>query len=595
MDHWHAAVRLDLENEGLRKELDDCRESIKNVVSENRSIRLLATNPLLCAMLCALHRDRKQQLPNDRLELYRACCETLIQRRDIERKIKGDYPEIGYRHKRYLLDDFAYWLIKNGWSQVSITQAIERFDKKIEGMEGLPDKITGQDILRLFIHRTGMLREPVKGHIDFPHLTFQEFMAAQACLDEGDTGVLIKNAHDDQWREVIILAAGLARSSERESIINGIIERGDKERKNKHLLHLLAVGCLETSIEINQQIKNRVRDRLQLLVPPSEIADSKALAQAGDLVVPYLVSKKGMKASVAAACVRTLALVANEHAYKVLHSFISDHRQAVFSEILRIDGIDPTMLLANSRLRTLSKQAKKDAITNRKKKGYGWHFLDKMSVYGRKGFELGIEFLKKNDPDLEELSLEGFEWMGERGLRFLKYFPKLKSINLSDIESLRDISYLCHLDELEELILRSMNEDIDLFHIRRLQNLQKLTLRDSTRRECDDLRGITGLISIDLSNSNINNIIFLSHCLTLHEININHCEQITNLNALGLLKELRVIKVYRESGKLDLRPLEGLPLLKKIELNMSKMKDLYYVPDSLMKFTSPASLPVSIN
>ena len=37
-------------------------------------------------------------------------------RRDFERKITlHDYPDLGDRQKRTLLDDFAYWLIKNSW------------------------------------------------------------------------------------------------------------------------------------------------------------------------------------------------------------------------------------------------------------------------------------------------------------------------------------------------------------------------------------------------------------------------------------------------------------------------------------------------
>ena len=76
--------------------------------------------------------------------------------------------------------------------------------------------ISGKDIRRLLVERSGMLREPFKGFIHFAHRTFQEFLAAQAVLNEDDIGVLVKNAYDDQWREVIILASGLSRQERRE-------------------------------------------------------------------------------------------------------------------------------------------------------------------------------------------------------------------------------------------------------------------------------------------------------------------------------------------------------------------------------------------
>lgn len=74
---------------------------------------------------------------------------------------------------------------------------------------GLPQDTSGTSVRQLFVERSGMIREPVAGRVDFTHRTFQEFLAANATKEESDTGFLVGNAHNDQWREVIILAAGL--------------------------------------------------------------------------------------------------------------------------------------------------------------------------------------------------------------------------------------------------------------------------------------------------------------------------------------------------------------------------------------------------
>src|SRR5207302_7338323 len=95
-------------------------ERLKEEVRRNRSKRILATNPLLCAMLCALNRERHQQLPSDRIELYEACCELLIERRDVERHISlAQYSAaaLSYTQKRLLLADLAYWFVRNGWTE----------------------------------------------------------------------------------------------------------------------------------------------------------------------------------------------------------------------------------------------------------------------------------------------------------------------------------------------------------------------------------------------------------------------------------------------------------------------------------------------
>jgi hypothetical protein len=69
---------------------------------------------------------------------------------------------------------------------------------------------------------------------------------------------LVKHAHEQEWREVIILAAGLAKLNERSQIINQLIERGDNEYNNRHQLHMLAVACLETSVELEANIKRKL-------------------------------------------------------------------------------------------------------------------------------------------------------------------------------------------------------------------------------------------------------------------------------------------------------------------------------------------------
>ena len=50
-----------------------------------------------------------------------------------------------------------------------------------------------------------------------------------------------------------------------------------------------------------------VQERLQRVLPPKNIAEAKALAGAGDLVVPFISVVSEMKVNEAAACVIALA------------------------------------------------------------------------------------------------------------------------------------------------------------------------------------------------------------------------------------------------------------------------------------------------
>jgi hypothetical protein len=131
INHWHKAVREEVQREEDVVSLDRLAENLKLILRGNLAIRRLATNPLLCSVICALHRDTNEQLPEDRLDLYERCCSMLLERRDPESGLKlQDYPRLSYRQKRSLLDDLAYWMLKNDWSEIPLNSARDRLQKK---------------------------------------------------------------------------------------------------------------------------------------------------------------------------------------------------------------------------------------------------------------------------------------------------------------------------------------------------------------------------------------------------------------------------------------------------------------------------------
>jgi predicted NACHT family NTPase len=227
IDHWHRAVGQEVQREEEIASLGRLAKSLKSTLRGNLGIRRLATSPLLCSVICALNRDTNEQIPGDRLDLYERCCSMLLERRDPESGLTfKDYPKLSYRQKRSLLDDLAYWMIKNDWSEISLDLAKGRLDKKCEAFrrdERDSAAITGDSSLHFFLERSGILREPLKGKVDFAHRTFQGFMAANAATVEGDVGVLLSNATKSQWREVIALGAGLARPNERADLIKSLL------------------------------------------------------------------------------------------------------------------------------------------------------------------------------------------------------------------------------------------------------------------------------------------------------------------------------------------------------------------------------------
>ena len=152
IDHWHQAVYAELQTEEEKTELAPLAAHLKEQIRRNRPIRNLATSPLLCSMLCALNRERRRQLPGNRIELYEACCTLLLGRRDKERRVDlADYPTFSYKQKVRLLGELAYWMIKENLSEADVKVVDDSFTSRLTNMPTIAADISGTDVRRLFV------------------------------------------------------------------------------------------------------------------------------------------------------------------------------------------------------------------------------------------------------------------------------------------------------------------------------------------------------------------------------------------------------------------------------------------------------------
>lgn len=578
IDHWHNAVEVTTQYEEEKENLSELASSLKTVISQNKSIRNLATSPLLCAVICALHRERHQQLPNDRIRLYEACCQMLLERRSKEQRLiveEKDYVVLSYDQKFAFLKDVAYWMMKNAWPMITIERLNECLSRKLETVVGLSKRITSNDILRLFLDRSGMIREPVLGKIDFSHRTFQEFAAAHAAIDKGDIGFLVNNALDDQWREVIILAAGLAKPKDREELIYSLISRGDEERKNRHQLHLLAVACLETSVELSQDLRRDLNKRLARLVPPTNVTEAKQLASAAELAIPFLKFRQVLTAKESAACVRTLSLIGGETALNVLETYRSERRQTALKELLRaashfdIDVYTKRVLSGISNVNEMHLSLE-NLVSFQKynvlKK------LRKLRVWDSKSFA-SLEPLE-NLKELESLNLESFYVNDIMPLSHLHNLKELSFFNYW--HSIKNICALKKLEKLESLLLSFFGDLTDIEPIGHLTSLKSLRLHHFNKvDDISPLKNLKKLNKLELNGLNINNITPLSHLENLEKLELSSVGEFTSLAPLRGLKNLKILTLTNiETG--DLKELVSLEKLTALYLwHCPNIHDLY--------------------
>ncbi|MFI7496924.1 NACHT domain-containing protein [Streptomyces sp. NPDC049687] len=332
--HWHEAARLECGPDAETEALDRYEAGLNQAVATRRDLGRLATNPLMCALLCALNRDRHMQLPRARKELYDAALDMLLVRRDTEREIASVEGVVLSRDEQAaLLQRLAYWLIRNGQVEASRGEVVALLEEWLAAMPQVREQGDAEQVFAHLLIRSGLLREPVPGYVDFVHRTFQDYLGAKAAVEARDFGVLVRNAHDDQWDDVVRMAVGHARMDERGRLLRQLLRRADKVRRHRERLVLLAAASLEHAPELDPGVRAEVEERTAELMPPRSPRQANALAKVGELVLELLPAPEGLTEREAAAVVHTAGRIGGDAALGVIARFRADERPRVRSSL----------------------------------------------------------------------------------------------------------------------------------------------------------------------------------------------------------------------------------------------------------------------
>ena len=572
IDRWHCALSGNDERSNSQAEdPSKIAENLKRQLPQRSELRRLASTPLLCAMICALHRDRLETLPSSRLQLYRECIDMLLDRRDKGRKIPRDntYPRLREDQKIELLQSLALKLMRLNLSQLEADRVDDHFQTELTKF-GLPKDIAGKQIRQLFVDRAGLLRQPVVGQIDFAHRTFQEYLAAKAALADDSFEEILGKATDDQWRESIIVTAGLGTQKQRDNLLRNLIDQGNDLPEQKHYLHLLAVACLETATSINPKTRDYVLACAKKLLPPTDRDRMMMVVRAGDRVVPLLKYESHYSAEEACQCIDTLILIGTPAAMATL----VDYAKARFESEKQQWFISGAI-------------------------GQGWDVFDRhdyiyqvfchLQILDLSGTEISdisplseltqLTKLDLSHTQVTDLSpLSGLTQLTELNLwetevtdlSPLSGLTQLTALSLSETE-VTDLSPLSGLTQLTELYL-SETEVTDLSPLSGLTQLTELDLWVTQVRDLSPLSGLIQLTELYLSITQVRDLSPLSGLIQLTTLNLS-ATQVTDLSPLRKLTQLTKLDLARTQVT-DILPLIGLTQLKQLDLSGTQVTDL---------------------
>jgi NACHT domain len=576
IQQWHQAVRVNAEALPCpAEELSNYERALVANLRDRPHLQALASSPLLAGMLCALHLSRRQQLPRNRMELYRIAIELLVQRRDAERLVpSAQNLDLSLTDKLGVLRDLAWRLSDNNRSELDTGRALSHVAAKVASMRHL--EAEPQQVLDHLVSRSGVLRSPVEGRIDFVHRTFQEYLAGAEAAAEDRIGNLIGRAHLDSWRETIIMAVGHANSSQRQELISGILDRAQNEPRHCRSLRLLAASCLETADSIPDELAALLDQNIGELVPPRRRVDSLSLAAVGEPLLRKLPTDLTDLAEIPAqAAIRTAALIGGKRALSLLAGYALDKRGDIQKELIAVwEYFDPTeyaeQVLA---LLPLGEQSLQLRLTRPSQ----WKPTTRLRSARRIsiGYPLSLDDVSLDElPEVHDLwftTIQGAmdlgQFSGQPGLQYLGCnangnatlentaaladLVQLRSLQLQGWNSLPPIAQIPLSSGLECLGLGFIPDNSDFDFLNFLPELTMLSLAGIGKPAwINSLRLGTGLARLDLSNLDLRDDLgaLAEACPRVTSLVLLDCELPDDLTPLAKLTVLTDLRLYWCTG-----------------------------------------------
>lgn len=228
------------------------KQEVTDLLADIRSkskVDELSRNPLYCTTLILVYKYRGAALPERRVDIYHELVELMLgfwEAHKAEREGLADVQDLARfdgtgrvfrdeRHaveaKRRALTHIADWMQLTGLVEVPRTDVMAHLGSYFHHREGatLEEMVTWADgFLDVSHQRSGLFVEIAPEIYGFAHKNFLEYLAATALigrLDEEMTQLIINNAQDEWWEEVILLAVAHPNLSDqrREFVIRKLL------------------------------------------------------------------------------------------------------------------------------------------------------------------------------------------------------------------------------------------------------------------------------------------------------------------------------------------------------------------------------------
>ncbi|MCZ6651739.1 MAG: hypothetical protein O7D91_01750 [Planctomycetota bacterium] len=639
IDLWHKAVGKQLRELHRGEEADALPEKatrLKTDLAANPMVAQVATNPLMCAMLCALCGQMDYKLPDSQYEIIEQLCKVLLHSREEHtpdfnlEHFPAAYRRLKYPQRKAILARLGYDMVLGGFSSVQRQALLAKVQVGLAALTNLDD---GDDLLVVdaLLERSGLLHLFTGGEIDFIHNRFKEFLASDRFIAEGHSAELGKRCLEAAINNVCLFAAAAERA---ESFVDDLLRRVlPPERKGGkakpvdpevHQRRLLAIRMREVAVGPDAELARRIDSLRAGMFPPRTMADAEALASLGDAVVQELRLRPRLGVRNKARCVRALRLISTPLAGQRLREYADaagEKDAALLGEM--VQAMNPLDVPEIARRVT----SKPPAGMNTKDKtwlpeGYRGQILDlkplarradhkdilRLDLVSTKITDAGLEHIAALTA-LQSLILDNCAQITDAGLEHIAALTRLQSLSLDHCTQITDAGlrqvanltglqylslirckqitksgwqYLSALTGLRSLSLGGTKiDDAALKHLGPLTGLQSLYVggTEITGSGLQHLSALTVLQTLKLAGEKITDagLEHLAALTDLQSVILTNCKQITDggLGQLAALPGLHSVDLYgcRQITDAGLEHLTALTGLQSLNLTETQITD----------------------
>lgn len=556
IDKWYRSAALELKQRPRPGEnLVQTAARLKVELVEQPELGILATNPLLCAMICALYRERQEKLPETPAELSEALCNMLLHRRERETPGLADkhflptWRALQYPQKKGLLSELAWHMMSQGDSSIDVDATKVLVAETLGSTPGR-SKDEAADVVQALIERSGLLRPSSDDRIDFLHNTLKEYLAASRVVEDGDWKILADHADDPAWQPVILFALSLAPEPFSSGLVGQILtnvvsikktvkKAGSLTKYERKTLaadkarQFFLVRCRAVAKRLASNLSTTIDGFLKHLLPPTSMNEVEALALLGPQILTYgttTLENVGWWARqnchMVARCLRLLRLIGGPRAKAILKTVcgLSSYSSQVNNE----------WLLASCELFTDER--------------ISWPFNNVGTV----------SHLYLSSSAINDISR-------------LDVLTSLRHLDL-DGTAVASLSPLTGLKSLESMTLRKTLVS-DITPLSELTSLQVLDLSNTFANDLSPLSGLPSLKRLVCQQNKVSNLAPLSELTSLQDLDVGGT-QVLDLNPISALVSLRRLACWG-TMVCDLTPLYKLTSLQELHVSRTQVSSLH--------------------